>query len=654
MTKKQFIILVLFSLVCVVPIGGRLCAAVEDFGNYSDSEALQRNWTAFGGDNPAPAVRLVTGADGSARMELSTSGGAGDKVIVREWPVMPGKRIGFTMCADEGNSPESYAYVALRRDRNSENLILHDFKLVPGEEVAVDIPNAGRFNWQNSVTLLICLHDAGVPMRVTVGNIEMPDGVAPHEFRDTPEARRQRQEKLLHGRTTQIDTAFPYYFNRSCESIASELRVNGFDAVYYFTAIDTGLRPGLTGELQRQKLGVGLMTLPSLVYWSDAQLAARLPEGWRDWLIEFTGEDMAAYRFIGFVYPQYNIWYKKYLNSMLLTHHFDAFTFAEIMYPVYDGPERNPPFYGDVSPGFRAAFARSTGQSRFPNFTDPDDPDYVRTNTALYRELMEYRVKTINDFYDDIVNGPGGARETAPEILFATWTLGINLPDGVAKLREWEGNDIVAMIRRVKPDLHFIQTHAPDWSNPALPGEYPLSYRPFFEAVREADPTVKIGMQADVGSLGPSRRTPEWLKKFYDSCREAGVDTTTYYEFALRWEIYAAAPRLCEVRQDGDGIQLVFDQRIGFDSASRMLNREISGGEGRVYRIAECCWDGNLLRVKSDLPPRVGEELTIPVGGILDDPAVRFPASNIEPLPRGPVNEIPAGTLVTLPLLPEL
>lgn len=336
-------------LSAVLPLA--LPAAVEDFKSYADTEALRKSWTGFGGDNPAPSASLST-LDGAPAMELSTSGEPGDKVIVRELAVQPGERLTFTMHSDMKNAPGAYAYVALRSDRNAGNLVLHDFRLVPGQPVRVEIPNEGRFNWQDQVAMLICLHDAGAPMRVTVGAIDLPGAAPAREFHDTPEARRERREKLLHGRTVQIDTAFPYYHNRSNESIASELRVNGFDGVYYYTGTDTGLRPGLVGEMQRQKLGVGLMTLPSLVYWSEAQLAERLPAGWRDWLIEFTGSGMDIYRFIGFVYPEYNAWYKNYLNGMLLRHRFDAFTFAEIMYPIYDGPEKNPPFYGDVSPGF--------------------------------------------------------------------------------------------------------------------------------------------------------------------------------------------------------------------------------------------------------------------------------------------------------------
>jgi len=209
------------------------------------------------------------------------------------------------------------------------------------------------------------------------------------------------------------------------------------------------------------------------------------------------------------------------------------------------------------------------------------------------------------------------------------------------------------MIRRVRPDLHFIQTHAPDWSNPKLAGDYPLSYKPFFDAVRKANPNVKIGMQADIGSLGPSRRDSRWLKKFYDACKKMKVDTTTYYEFGLRWEIYNLPPRLCEIRQSGDGVVLVFDQRLGAGAARIMKGRELKG-ETRSYRVMESRWDGNLLRLKLDGMPAAGEKLRVPAGGVMDDPAVRFPSSDIPPMPRGPVNTIRQGTEFTLPLLPAM
>ena len=247
-------VLYITLLSTVLPLA--LPAAVEDFKSYSDTEALRKNWTGFGGGNPAPTVALST-LDGAPAMELTTAGGPGDKVIVRELAVRPGERLAFTMHSDAKNAPGAYAYVALRSDRNAGNLVLHDFKLVPGQSVKVEIPNEGRFNWQDHLALLICLHDAGAPMRVTVGAIDLPGAAAVREFHDTPEARKARREKLLHGRTTQIDTAFPYYHNRSNESIASELRVNGLTASTTTPAWIPGCVPGWSAKCSARSSASG-------------------------------------------------------------------------------------------------------------------------------------------------------------------------------------------------------------------------------------------------------------------------------------------------------------------------------------------------------------------------------------------------------------
>lgn len=621
-------------------------AVLEDF-SYADSAALQWVWSGFGGDNPAPSATSIPGG-----MLLKSAGGAGDKVIVRDFFASPGSRISFQLEASAENAPGSYAYVALRRQRDGANLVLDSVPLVPGKTSVATIENGGRFQWFDRFSMLICLHDAGKPMTLTVRAIQSPGADVPMPFRDTPDKRRLRREKVLNGRTVQIDTGFPYYQNRSAESIAEELRVNGFDAVYYYVIHDTGINPPLIDALKRRDIAVGLMTLPSLVYWSEEQLAGRLPGNWRNWLMKFTGHEMDLYRFIGFVHPEYNIWYKQYLNAMLKNYGFDVFTFAEIMYPIYDGPARAKVFYGDVSPAFQAAFKRATGHSSFPNFTDPADPDYFKTNTELYRELVEYRVRTINDFYDDVINSPDGARKAAPDILFATWTLGINIPDGVGKLREWEGNDIGAMIRQVKPDLHFIQTHAPDWANPALAADYPLAYAPFFDAIRKVSPDIRIGMQADFGSNAVARRNPAWVRMFYETCRKAGVGTTTWYEFSLRHDVYAAAPKLMEARRTAAGIRLIFDQRLGAGAVAAMNGRTLKGNRGE-YRVQAVRLDGNCLDLTTAPLPQNETNLTIPTGGIPDDPAVRFPASHLEPMPRGPVNVIAADSLQTIPLLKE-
>ena len=456
----------------------------------------------------------------------------------------------------------------------------------------------------------------------------------------------ERAKILLNAKSVQIDPSMRYYHNRSLESIASEIRVNGFNAVYCFAMSDTAIPTGLVEKLHEQGLAAALMTLPSLVYWSEADLAAKLPPQWRDWLIQFTDDRMKEYRFIGFIHPEYNAWYKPYLVNMLKTHNFDGFTFAEIMYPIYDGPEREQPLYGDISPAFQEAFKKATGNSDFPNFTDPASPNYFRNNTDLYRQLVEYRIKTINDFYNDIINGPDGVREHLPDITFATWTLGINIPNGVEKLREWEGNDIAGMITSVRPDIHFIQTHAPDWLNPDLPGDYVKGYKQFFDAIRNTDPNIKIGLQTDVGSRGTMRRNPEWMQQFYNSCLAEGVNTTTYYEFSLRWEIFNSPPELKEVRIAGDELWLVFDQYLDATAAETAANNLSASCD-----IISAITDGNLIRMKLNPMPKTGDTFTINIEGIADNPSVRLGLSDTPPLPYGPQNKITVPTLVTVKVL---
>ncbi len=441
------------------------------------------------------------------------------------------------------------------------------------------------------------------------------------EFTDTPAQKAARGEKLLRARTVQIDTEFPYYRNRSADSIASEIEVNGLGGVYYFVLRAAAVDREVIAELQKRSIPVAMMALPAMVYLSEPELDALLPADWREWQMIFTGGAMDQYIFIGFNYPEYRAWYKPYLIRMLKENNFDGFTLAEVMYPVTDGPERNPPFYGDISFNFRRDFMRDTGSRAFPDFSDPDSPDYFRRNLDLYLKLVEYRVKVINDFYDDIINSPDGVRAALPGIKIATWTLGINLPDGVSKLRTWEGNDISAMISKVRPDIHFIQTHAPDWSNPALPPDYPLAYLPFFEEIQQTNPHVKIALQADLGSTDAARRDPEWCGKFYEATRKAGIDTTTYYEFSLRWKVYHAAPELKAIEAAGTAAKLRFDQRLGAESAGVMAGRRIGGSTVTGAKV-----DGNTLTVELDSPLTQGKLTSVDISGVCDDPEARFGA----------------------------
>ena len=92
----------------------------------------------------------------------------------------------------------------------------------------------------------------------------------------------------------------------------------------------------------------------------------------------------------------------------------------------------------------------------------------------------------------------------------------------------------------------------------------------------------------------------------------------------------------------------MFDQRIAADSAELMTGRIIKGAAD--YAVLSGAVDGNLLKLTLSALPASGETLTVPVGGIADDPAVRLPLSQHEPKPNGRVNRIPPERTATLTL----
>ncbi len=455
--------------------------------------------------------------------------------------------------------------------------------------------------------------------------------------------------KLLRGKTTQCDFAFPYYQGRSAASVADEIEVNGYSGVYYFVCSDKATRKDIILELQKRGIPVAAMVIASGAYLPVAER----PAGWEKWRMEFTNRLLDDYQLMSYVHKDYAEWMKHRVVKLLKEFGFDGFTFAEAMYPIADGLERADVLYGDISPAFQAAFKRDTGHTVFPEFANKEAENYYKKIPDVYRALVDYRVKTVNDFYDEVVNGKNGVREECPGIFVATWTLGIRLPNGVEKLREWEGNDIPSMIRQVKPDMHFIQTHAPDWMNPELKPDYVKGYKPFFDAVKQTDPNMPVGFQGDFVSHLEIRRNPEWVREWYAVCSTLPIDSTTYYEFSLRWNVYEEAPKLVRIRREKKNtLVLSFDQRLAKDCAEMVTSKSIISDErGRNYAIQSAEVDGNMLKLVLDGDPAPGASLAVRLDGIRDDPSCRFERPGpVQPMPRGIANTIPEGTTITLKL----
>ena len=450
----------------------------------------------------------------------------------------------------------------------------------------------------------------------------------------------------------QLTQDSPYVQGRSVESIASELSVNGVESVFIIPTSTDGIQDGIVAALHAKGIGVGLMLFADSVYTSPDIL----PSGWQSWQMGFLNGPTEQH--LCFRYDAYRQWMKQRAVNLCNTYGFDAITFAEPMYPVYDGITQTPVVYADVSSAYQAIFKTDTGQTHFPDFTTPASPYYFKTNTTLYQKLVQHRKDSITNYFDEIINGTGGLRQSAPDTLVITWSLACSkLQNGGAQLLpEWEGDDACSIVKTAKPDIHYYQTHWPDWSDPNLSPEHVYQYIDNFKEAWRAMPDVPVGVQDDIGSLDSMRRSDQYYSDFLTACEASNVSNSTYYCFDIRSDIYEAAPQLKRISQctsdvnisdpnAADMITLEFDQRIGTGSVALMCQRNVVSDSNVVYDILSATVDGNLLKLQLDKPVGLGEELFVDIGGISDDPSVRWVTPNIA---RGGTNTIPTGTIVEL------
>jgi hypothetical protein len=450
------------------------------------------------------------------------------------------------------------------------------------------------------------------------------------------------RSKFYNLKNYQITQDSPYMQGRSAESVASELAVNGVESIFIIPTSTDGFIDGIVSALHERGIGAGLMIFADCVY-TDPEI---LPTGWQSWQMQFLNGPSDLH--LSFIYPAFRQWMKQRAVNLCNTNGFDAITFAEPMYPIYDGVTKNPVIYADVSPGYQAIFKADTGETSFPNFTNPSSPAYFETNTALYQKLVQHRKDSITNYFDEIINGTNGLRQAAPDTLVITWSLACSKLEngGVQLLPEWEGNDAYSIVKKSKPDIHYFQTHWPDWSDPTLSSEYVYQYIDNFKEAWRAMPDVAIGVQNDIGSWETMRRSNQYYDDFLSACRASNVSNSTCYCFDIRSDIYEAAPQLKRIsRSAGNMIRLEFNERIHSNSAQIMRQRTIVNDSDIVYNVVSATVDGNLLKLQLDKQIEDGEILSVDISGISDDPSVRWVTPKIS---AGNTNTVPAGTIVQL------
>jgi hypothetical protein len=408
----------------------------------------------------------------------------------------------------------------------------------------------------------------------------------------------------------QVDPGFAYYRDRSPQSVAVELKVNGFRSVRYLVTSEQHLNTAFVAACRQLGLRVCYGTFGNGTY------APRdLPTGWEAWRMRLRDPEarVPSYTYLCMNHPEYRRWKKTQIVQTLRRVPFDGLEIVESFWPAFRGPES--PLYGCLCEHCIAAFRRAFPDvPGAPNFTDPTRADYFLTNRMLYARWTDFRARSVGAFLDEIINGPEGVRRHFPKLPVAVWGLALDVPAPVETLRAWEGIDGAWLVQSVRPDLYVLQTDWPDWMKSDLPADYPLRYRPFVEAIRATGSRVPIQLQADVGSAENCRRGLDWLRACARAARRAGMDGVTAYEYHLLRDIYEAPPRPVTVTGRSNVITLAFNKRLDAVRAADPAHYRVAPGSIGSVKV-----DGNLVELTVN-----GRPGAVTVSGLADDPTRRL------------------------------
>lgn len=434
----------------------------------------------------------------------------------------------------------------------------------------------------------------------------------------------------MNGRSAVIDPSYPYYKNRSVESIADEIALAGYKSVHYMVVNELEVDANLVKALHDRGLAVWL-----LVFANGTYSAWGFPSEYTSWEMEVLNANSSAAGFINFspFSNDYVSWKKQQLASLVATIPFDGVELFESFFPgfAFNGIENT--VYGDIGPNAQQAFQEKYG-SAIPNFTDPADPNYYKTNQDLYDKWVQFRIDGISDMLREIFDGAGGIRQAKPGILVGAWGLGVDWGGGVALEKEYEAQDIGAVVNAIHPDIYFLETNWPDWIKTDLKPDYITTYQPFVDAIKQADPNIPIGIQTDYGSHENTIRSSQWMQDFDSVSTTLGYTTSMGYEFHIGGDTYYTPPAPLAAKRQSDGSVIIsFNKRIDEQTASQIGNYSFKvNGANQTINIINIAVDGNRVILQAtDFPPGPFE---IDVNNIKDTPSLWL------------FNDLPANTVL--------
>ncbi|MDO7907128.1 N-acyl-D-glucosamine 2-epimerase [Paenibacillus sp. JX-17] len=418
----------------------------------------------------------------------------------------------------------------------------------------------------------------------------------------------------LGGASIQIDPLFPYYADRSADSIAEELELAGYRTVRYFVVDERKINGPLIEACQRRGIAVWAMVLGNGSFGT-----AQLPPGWESWKMELLKETKDGFQRLSHFAEEYVAWKSRRTGELVARYPFDGIEVAEPYFPEWKGLRTGT--YGDLSRHAAEAFRKRCG-APLPEFRDRQADNYYRKVPELYQEWVEMRVDAVNELVHRIINGPEGARSMRPDLLAATWSLAVTGRHAQARLREWQGMDAASMIAKVQPDMHVLQTHWPDWQRRWLRPDYVKHYRKLAAPIQRISPDLPIAIQADIGSSRRMVKSGTWLQKFARSVQVQGFNGWTAYEYHIGGYMYDEPPFLLTARRIGEEeLVLSFSKRIAPVKEPASLNLLITGfdqGSPQKIEAAAVRTDGNRLLLR--IPGLPAGPLGIQLEGITDTP----------------------------------
>src|SRR5581483_4120953 len=224
---------------------------------------------------------------------------------------------------------------------------------------------------------------------------------------------REREPFSAFGRSVEVDPGFPYYQHRSPESIAAEIRANGYRIVRYILTADSNFDPALLAAFRREGIAVWYATFCNGTYTTQD-----LPPGWQAWKMvtrtELEGKSLNdGYTRLCLNNPDYRAWKKRRIGRLLRAHPFVGVDLMEPHWPEYPGSES--PAYACFCAHCLAAFRkRFPEETALPDILHADSPRSPQQNPALWKKWLEFRHASLTDFLNDLVNGKGGIREATP------------------------------------------------------------------------------------------------------------------------------------------------------------------------------------------------------------------------------------------------